>query len=185
MAEKYDGPGEYVGFYALWVKTGDPRWVWRAIRSAVHCGDLPDWTLNYLFDVAAGIEKAGGEAGRELHSILKFPSKPGPLRSVKQELQIERFAVGFMRRVLKGETPGKARAEAARLEGMTGDQEQLAMRLRDFFDLESLPQSSLDQSWRMIIATWLMNHYPAYVERFPDLPRPPFDFSGPPPTWFA
>jgi len=56
-----------------------------------------------LVDVVAGIEDAGGAAGRELHRILKFPAKSGPWRGPSRMMQIERFGVEFIRQVLGGQ----------------------------------------------------------------------------------
>jgi len=68
---------------------------------------------------------------------------------------------------------------------MTAEPDEQTKYLREFFELESLPKHSLVQHWNMIIATWLTNNHPAYIDRYPDLPKPPFDFRGPPSGWFT
>jgi hypothetical protein len=151
-------------------KTGDPRWVWRVIAT---CADeniaLPPWARAYLIEVAKGIETAKGDIGRELRNILKFPQKKsGRRRRVELDMKDEQLAVAFMREILAGVSPGKARQQVIEVSG--GDDKDLKARLKSFFGLKSLPTRDQQWQWKLIVSTWLLNH-PHYVERYPDLPK--------------
>jgi len=173
-----DGDGfEVDGPRIEWERTGDPRWVWRAVRHCIHHREpLPDWALNYLGRCAEAIENIKGDYGRGLHRALEFSPKSGRKRKNEIDLTTEQFAIAFTKAILKGDSADKARAEASgQVDGPKGkDDKDLTKRLREFFDLRALPKRSEQWRWKLIVSTWLLNH-PHYVERYPDLPRK-FDF---------
>jgi hypothetical protein len=155
---------EFIKLRVLWEKTGDLRYVWRVVATCLR-GEaaMPPWVENYLIDVAAGIE-----AG-------KFPQrKQGAPRQI-DSLADERFGIAFIREILKdGATAGKARESAAIAVGLSPDGKELSQKLKDFFDLDALPDGQQQGRWKHIVVTWLLNH-PTYVERYDDLPTN-FDF---------
>jgi hypothetical protein len=151
---------------------GDPRWVWRVMRTCIEKREpFPDWCLDYLSAVADGIEKAKDDMRAALPRILGFPKGPGRRRHNRDALRIEKFAAEFMLLVMCGVSPGHARWEAARLQGKGSDDKELAKCLREFFNLKSLPTRSQEWRWKLIIMQWCL-HHPDYSKRYPKLPQP-------------
>ena len=166
---------EFVRLQVQWEKTGDPRYVWRTIATcAVEDVSMPMFARKYLISVAKGIEDIKGDIGRGLRDILQFSKKPGRRRTVELDLNDEKFVVDFMRQILNGVSAGKARENAASASGMGADDKELTRRLKSFFGLKTLPAKIEQRRWKLIVATWLLNH-PHYVERYPNLPTI-FDF---------
>jgi hypothetical protein len=174
-------PIEFDGARDLWEKAGDPRWVWRAIRDRIHHHEpLPDWVLDYLYKVAAGIERAKGDVARELLPALGFPAKPGRKRDRNIDLLSEQFVMAFAAEIFRGSSAGKARKKAAERCGRWKDDKDRKRQLKDFFELEKRkqPWSKTNLQWRLEISRWLLLH-PWYTGRYPDLPSR-FDFKSAP-----
>jgi hypothetical protein len=189
---------EFDGARDQWEKTGDPRWVWRAIRDRRHRREpLPNWIWDYLGKCAEGIETAKGDVGRKLHRILGF--KPGRglrLRDVALDLRDEQFAMAFAGEVLRGVSPGKARSNASvEVDGAGGkDDKDLRQRLTTFFKLNKLPKEPIKKfpdpteplpppkrpttqsEWKLFLAVWLARH-PGLIKHYN---LPPIEF-GPSP----
>jgi hypothetical protein len=175
----------YREFEAYWKKEGDSRWVWRVMRTCIHRKEpIPNWCLDYICNVAEGIEHATGDRGRALLGVLGLPKGKGRPRGA--ELRIERFAAEFMKLVMKGMSPGRARAEAASLHGIGTDSE--VQYLRNFFRLKSLPTSDAATRWKLIFLDHCL-HNPMFRSRYPDAAplgapdkdgkrKPAFDFRG-------
>jgi hypothetical protein len=162
----------YSNYRDEWRESGDPRWAWRVVRTCIEWPEpFPDWCLDYLHAVAEGIEKAKNDIRAALPRILGFPKGPGRRCDA---LRIEQFAVEFMLLVLRGNSPGKARGEAAGLCGMGNDDKELAKYLRNFFNVKSLPTRSQERRWKLIILQWCINH-PDCFKRYPKLSQPEQD----------
>jgi hypothetical protein len=168
---------ELDGARDLWNKTGDPRWVWRAIRDRIHHHEpFPDWVIDYLGKCADGIESATGDIARGLHGILGFSSKSGRKRDVGIDLLNERFAMSFAAGISRGESIFKARRAAAKTWDLLGrDDKDRRRMLREFFELKTLPRTAVE--WKAIIVRWGQLH-PGYADRYPDL-QLPVDFGLP------
>jgi hypothetical protein len=164
----------YEIYRAEWRRTDDPRWIWRVIKTCIREQEpFPEWCLDYLDQVATGLEKIRRDIGRELPMVLGFSAKRGPRLSKERALRREIFIVEFMRQVLRGVDAQKARAAAAAtIKGYPKDREELSKQVREFFELEELPSKRLE--WWQIIGNFLATR-PWFFERYPDL-RELFDF---------
>jgi hypothetical protein len=167
----------YREFEAHWKKTDDARWVWRVMRHCVHQKEpIPKWCLDYICNVADGIDGTKNDNRKALPGILGFPKGRGRKRSTIDELRIERFAADFMKLVLKGTSPGRARNQAAGLHGIGTDSE--VQYLRDFFSLKTLPRSDAAGQWKRIFMHHCL-HNPMFRSRYPDAaPLGPLDEDG-------
>jgi hypothetical protein len=148
-----------------WVRTGDPLYVWEALRfcAKAKC-EHPDWVSSYIVECANRMPRPGAERDvrKLLSAALGFPAKRGPKKNFPRlgadvaEHMI--LAHVFAYAIEQGCSPARAAAEAADLLGShyaDCDARTLMALVARHFGLSSVPQSKV--AWRRALVRIMKN----------------------------
>ena len=164
MAEAASRDSDFMteGALASWADTGNPHYVWFAIKICTeHKKPLPEWILAYLADCADRMlsdeARAGGHDLRKmLPWIFGFPSKRGPGNLLDPDREEPKgalnFALRFATHIELGKSPTAAMREACndafKGENVDADEKTLRRWLLKQFDLKKWPASA--ELWKKI-----------------------------------